>query len=62
MPDVRIVGDAIEVDGVVVATVAETTGTSRREALEDVVRCGLDPVELVECEMCGRDRVPGGEG
>jgi hypothetical protein len=31
MPDVRIVGDAIEVDGVVVATITETTGTSRRE-------------------------------
>jgi hypothetical protein len=61
-PEVRIVGDAIEVDGVVVARIVEATATTRREALEDVIRDGTAGVRLVECEVCGRDRVPGGVG
>lgn len=58
MPDVRIVGDAIEVDGVAVATITEAAGTSRRGALEEAVERGAG--DYRDCDECGAVTVPGG--
>lgn len=57
MPDVRIVGDAIEADGVVVAVITERTRTSRRRALDEAVTQGALDFGGGECPLCGRDEL-----
>jgi hypothetical protein len=58
MGDVRVVGDTIEVGGVVVATITETAGTSRRAALEEAIERGAG--DYRDCDDCGALTVRGG--